>query len=364
MELVRCPTATTSMTVSCLSMCSDMQRIAKVINAERVFGRKTREELTDKIQLEFPEWDLKTAQQQLWGYELRMFVKSRKRSLIDDFESNTNNVLSALTSAVRQRSELIDSEARAALLAEERAKEQNTRHEHLEKLRDEKKERDAVDLERQLAESAALAAAQEEINKKREAEFNNRLRKLADFRQQKAAEEEQASREREAAAIEDLRKHELLMKEGKTRVEYREQELTKRLNEVRAAKAQAEHEKQMRAAVLNAIAASVAPLVERDANRLVKATCSSSSVTDPKLVNEEFANQTRQNGYTDDQIVQDKRFQLTEALGQAGLLNTEYARQVIFNAAPKGPSVTSLQTQRSNPLHVSYKPAGDSRDIK
>ena len=356
-----CETATVSM--SGTSTASESQRLSKIINSERVFGHKTRDSLTDKIQMEFPEWDLKTAQYQLWTYELRMFSKTRKRALIDEFDLNIGNILTALTSAVRQRSELIDSENRTAVLNAERERQQDARHKLLQKLRDEKRDRDATSLEQQLAESAELAAAQEELDRKRESEFNSRLRKLAEFKEQRAADEEKAALERDAAAVEDIRKHSILMKENKERVEYREQELTKKLHEIRAAKAQEEHEKQMRAAVLNTIAASVAPLVERDPNRVSKPTCSSSSVTDPQLINEAFVGQTRQNGFTDDQIVRDKRFQLTEALGQAGLLNTDYARKIIFSAAPKGPAVSGLQTTASNPLHVNYLPSSDVRDM-
>ena len=82
-------------------------------------------------------------------------------------------------------------------------------------------------------------------------------------------------------------------------------------------------------ALLDQMAAAVAPLVPRDPARVSAPTAASSAITPPS-----GAAFCAVHGYNTQQLLSDQRFRLLEALGEAGLRGTDHAAQAISRLPP------------------------------
>eukprot|EP00967_Tisochrysis_lutea_P035943 scaffold43178_cov33-Tisochrysis_lutea.AAC.3 len=238
----------------------------------------------------------------------------------------------------------MQAEARAALDA--RRQHLASELAELEKLRERRRTEEAAEA----AEAEALAKQVEEARERRAAAERAHKRALIEEYRREQSSAEQAAEEvraREAAA---RREEELKQAEHNLeRVKYRQEQLQAKIDERRAAAAHAqalgdEQARRLEAVRERAIAA-MGDLT--DPERLHKPTFASSAAPLPNTVL--FA----ATGYTESTLMKDMRYKLGVALSNAGLANTNYARQILTSeklTQPRRPDAIVSSVPFSHPI--------------
>ena len=310
----------------------------------------TRGEILIRLGAAFPDTPKAVLSEELWMWERKRYSKQTLRATILDAETRIQNILNALQTALEERCDMYLTEEKLRIAREEREAKSEARQLHIAQLR-EKHQQQVDNLQLKALEKEAdeelLRAAEETL---KDAEFKKRLVKLAEHRSRQEEERfasYEAARQRQR---EEAETHAVLSRRNSERVAFRTEEYYEKQHEKHLNLIQRTEAESARLSLLDDIAKSVAPEVQRSALRAVSGTASSLCASDPQLINEIAKVQI--GGFTNEQVLKDKRFKLTEALSKAGLLNTEYAREVISGAMPRKASNAGLLTTKQNPLQI------------
>lgn len=328
--------ATGSNVASSSAFSSTTSRSASVTTGTTdLTSNKSKELFHHRIQLEFPN----LSQHQIVSICRAIAEESKVATLlnarikkvtaeIDQLLQNLKSALQAEEASVFIERERIEWAAAEAARKAEAMKE-------LESLREAKQLRDAAALEERLAVEEAQKAEDARKAALRQAEFDERLRRLAVYQQEKAQLEE---REKVLAAeearilAEEERQRSLY---NKARVAARDKKTQEALDQVRLEKLEIEQKLAEKEAqkerFFSAVQAKLG--VARDPQRAIQLTESKKNTEAQfQLLGEATAgHRLGRHGFTDEDIVKDPRFRIHQALLSAGLQNTAYARDLISN---------------------------------
>ncbi|XP_063673735.1 coiled-coil domain-containing protein 148-like [Bolinopsis microptera] len=190
------------------------------------------------------------------------------------------------------------------------------------------------------AEEKELSGYQERMNKER-AEFERRRAKQrkADKDKIQVFNEMKEDKQKEfERRLEQLKDKQAAMKKnklaaGKKRVDHRHELHDKKLEEQAAAEAQQHEEEQRRKEQLDKLAATVAVEAPYDPARVHRDT----KATTARLKESDYIGKFqlfKVVGYEDSAISGDMRWKVEKALRNAGLMTTDYGRQIMKNIAP------------------------------
>ncbi|GFO50389.1 coiled-coil domain-containing protein 148-like [Plakobranchus ocellatus] len=197
---------------------------------------------------------------------------------------------------------------------------------------------EALQIEAQLNEERRQKAEEREALD-REAEQKKRSKekqKIEEFKQ----EQDRQRLEKEEAAEKRLKELKKLMAEqsvhDKERIHFREQQLTNKIEERRKKEQEKAKEAEDLEARLEALREQVRIIAESDPSRTQQPTKAWDARLHPEEEEEIHLMEPlfKMHGYTSKQITSDHRVKLETRLREAGLHNTDYARQVIRGATP------------------------------
>ncbi|CAH1239117.1 CCDC148 [Branchiostoma lanceolatum] len=174
---------------------------------------------------------------------------------------------------------------------------------------------------------------EEEKEKKRRAKDHKRLVEFYEEKQKARAVAAEADRRR----MEEL--HKLMAEQAehdKERVKYREEQIEKKTQQKREAQERQEEEERQKERRLEALRQMVEPHVEVDPVRMMGDTTASKARMGVGA--EEDINIQKPlfhlHGFTDQQVASDNRVRVEQALREAGLHTSEYARHILKDIAP------------------------------
>ncbi|KAK3799506.1 hypothetical protein RRG08_052691 [Elysia crispata] len=197
---------------------------------------------------------------------------------------------------------------------------------------------EALQLELQLNEERRQIAEEREAREK-EAEQRKRNKDKQQIEEFKKEQLRQRS-EREEAAEKRLRELEKIMAEqavhDKERIQFREKQLTEKLEERKRKEKEKEKESEELEARLEALREQVRVIAESDPTRTQQPTKAWDAHLHPEEEEEAPLLEPlfKMNTYTSKQITSDHRVKLENRLREAGLHKTDYARTVIRGATP------------------------------
>lgn len=315
---------------------------------------RTKEELYDRIRFEFPSISAADARWHVSSLLAQRQEKHRLQSLLRDLKANVE----ALFAQLRQVAEAEEAlwhveELRLQALAAEDAEREAKRRE-IESMRAAKKEQEALRLEAQMAEEAKIKALQAAKQRRLDEEYRERLQRLTEFQEAKAAlEEAQLAIEAEERA-EREREREAQAQHNAERVAARRQQYEAKMDTLRLNALMLEEEKTAREEALEAFYAQAerAIGVERDPERVLKPTVASQQEDSYVPVNQQA--RTKQTGFSDDKIVNDPRVKIHNALVSAGLQHTSYGRSMLRQGLHQSAATAQNATSAANPLRSNY----------
>lgn len=308
-------------------------------------SNKMKELLHHRIKLEFPHLTPSQIVSICRSIALEEKQTSRLKVIIKKGSNDVSHLLTQLKEAlVAEEAAAMSERERIAWLAMEAEKKANSMRE-LQHLRAIKQEKDAQLLEKQMAEEEARSVEEEKKNAIRKAEYDERLKKLAIYQQEKQQlEEREAALKKEEEAILAKEQHERGLY-NKTRVAARDKQTQDKLDNLRLERLEIEQEKAEKAAKMERFFEKVEQRigVERDPQRVIQLTEAKKNVVGKELlVNQSAAaaafnlagrgggkTQTSRHGFSDDAIIKDPRYRIHQALLSAGLQHTQYARTLV-----------------------------------
>eukprot|EP01012_Entosiphon_sulcatum_P040061 TRINITY_DN53694_c0_g1_i1.p1 TRINITY_DN53694_c0_g1~~TRINITY_DN53694_c0_g1_i1.p1 ORF type:complete len:551 (-),score=120.21 TRINITY_DN53694_c0_g1_i1:61-1713(-) len=301
-----------------------------------------RSDFLDRLRVELRQRSVSEIHAHWWAQERLRFLRQRLRVARTEhaelLESLCLNARQALAAAHALHVSNQEREMEKQRLQAERESLQAKLAE-CELQKQEKKERQAAEKLQQQAEEAEKARIERE---RYEEHVRAQLEKLQKFREQEAEEQRrlaQIRKEEEELEAEQKRR---LMERNAQRVTYREDEWERKRLAAESKRAALEMERKAREERLQALANQVKIVAESDPQRLLQATECFRNREDADVTGK--PNIFQHNGYTNDVLAKDHRFRLQEALGKAGLLHTDYARQIVLSAAPARPPRPDMRT--------------------
>lgn len=305
-------------------------------------GLSTRALFFDRLQYDLPHY----TRQQLLAHEAFVdayeFYDKRRRATERDWRTNrealVRDAIGSLEASARIQQERLSKDAeqeRWRQICVDRAQRVLAwRKERLARIAEEERLQDEARMKEE------QRRAMEDIKMKEENE--RRSREIQEYRESKLR-EARAKEEMYAERVRMLQPVvEAQAKRNAERVEHRHDEYELKLEALRLAEQRKLEEQAALEARLDALRSLVQVNVEADPERLVSHTVASKAAMKEGLEHREWieqhAGQLQRGlavaGYSDAQIMSDKRFRLQQALHAAGLANSEYARQVLKGVEP------------------------------
>ncbi|XP_078572645.1 coiled-coil domain-containing protein 148-like isoform X2 [Branchiostoma floridae x Branchiostoma japonicum] len=200
--------------------------------------------------------------------------------------------------------------------------------------------------EQMAIEAAVKARMREEEEERRQMEEEKEKKRRAKDHQRLVEFYEEKQRARAVAAEADRRRmeelHKLMAEQAehdKERVRYREEQIEKKTQQRREAQERQEEEERQKERRLEALRQMVEPHVEVDPVRMMGNTTASKARMG--IGAEEDINIQKPlfhlHGFTDQQVASDNRVRVEQALREAGLHTSEYARHILKDIAPPRP---------------------------
>eukprot|EP01062_Namystynia_karyoxenos_P035486 TRINITY_DN2597_c2_g1_i1.p1 TRINITY_DN2597_c2_g1~~TRINITY_DN2597_c2_g1_i1.p1 ORF type:complete len:672 (+),score=269.05 TRINITY_DN2597_c2_g1_i1:74-2017(+) len=333
------------------------EQFAAACRAHWAGGEAPRQQLSERLEIEFGgRRTRREVQQRLWDFERARYARQRCAAAVEEARRDIDRLGRAMQEALATAAQLHEAREAAAREQQARAREREALQARLGELRGERAAREAQRLEDELLrrEQEELAARAEQ--QRHDEYVREQLERLAEHRARQAESDAALRRLREEEAELAARELQERQQRNEARTAFRRDELARHRAELDHKRRELEREREQRDRALDALAATVAPEVERDAKRVLRPTAASAAVGDGDLLHEHT--RVRVNGYTNADLLKDKRFRLTEQLAKAGLLNTQYAREVIYGAYSCGKTAARAMqaTTAANPMHVPYNP--------
>lgn len=266
--------------------------------------------------------------------------KKRSAELLESFEE-----AAVAEKEVTKMQSRIEEEARAR---EERR--QKTQRE-LERLRAVRREKDTARRAEEEARRMEDEEKHQEVLRIREAEFQERLRRLREYQEQQSQLQEMERAVQQAIAEENALKRAMQQEHNAKRVEERKREYEE--------KCLLRKRRQQEVEELNAARKRTLEAFFQGVERRLGVTCDTQRVLQPTVSSQQnvsfvsFSEAAHCNvpGFTADDLMRDPRFRLQLALLEAGLHQTSYGREVLS----RGFQVPAAQRpSEDNPLRMEY----------
>ncbi|XP_019635187.1 PREDICTED: coiled-coil domain-containing protein 148-like [Branchiostoma belcheri] len=322
-------------------------------------GWKTEDHWVFQVVLEQYPHDL-PHRRQLYLDRLRKHLPRKTRAALVSHEAwysayrlYHDQIRSVRHSWTRDRAELMG-KARATFAAvctaHEQAREARIKHQEQEDicavLREQLHYWQEIKREQMAIEAAIKARMREEEEERRQMEEKKEKLRRAKDHQRLVEFYEEKQRARAVAAEADRRRMEELQKlmaeqaeHDKERVKYREEQIEKKHQRRKEAQERQEEEEREKERRLEALRQMVEPHVEVDPVRMMGDTTASKARMG--IGTEEDINIQRPlfhlHGFTDQQVASDNRVRVEQALREAGLHTSEYARHILKDIAPPRP---------------------------
>ncbi|KAF8299750.1 hypothetical protein TcYC6_0064670 [Trypanosoma cruzi] len=309
------------------------------------------EELYDRVQRALPHLSKMSARRVVDEALRQKRGRVYMRSVTLQYKKRTTELLESFKKAVMAEEEIM--KMRNAISEEARMREerQQKTQEELERLRIAREAKDAS----RRAEEEAKKMEEDEKHQKllciREAEFQERLRRLREYQEEQRELQEKERVVQQALAEENALKKAIQKDHNAKRVEERKKEYEEKC---RLRKKHQEEMEELRKAHQRTLETFFKGIERRlgvtyDAERVLQPTTSSQQSV--PFVSFSEASQFNVHGYTVDDIMKDPRFRLQLALMEAGLHQTPYGREVIS----RGYHVPAAQRpSEDNPLRMEY----------
>ncbi|EKF26427.1 hypothetical protein MOQ_009877 [Trypanosoma cruzi marinkellei] len=309
------------------------------------------EELYDRVQRALPHLSKMSARRVVDEALRQKRERVYMRSVILQYKKRSTELLESFKKAVMAEEEIM--KMRNAIREETRMREerQQKAQEELERLR---VIREAKDASRRAEEEAKKAEEDEKHQKLlcvREAEFQERLRRLKEYQEEQRELQEKERVIQQALAEENALKKAIQKEHNAKRVEERKKEYEEKCRSRRKHQEEMEELRKAHQKTLETFFKGIERRlgVTCDAERVLQPTTSSQQSV--PFVSFSEASQFTLHGYTVDDVMKDPRFRLQLALMEAGLHQTPYGREVIS----RGYHVPAAQRpSEDNPLRMEY----------
>lgn len=310
-----------------------------------------RKELQQRVAIAFPRMtpqEVRLVVDEVVGLRHR---QARCRTMALDYRAATDRILAAYEAALQASAESL---ALFQELEEERALRQRSQealHAELALQREAHTRRLSAQLQEKEAERLAAKRAADARRAQYEAEFQQRLRELAEYEARKAEAAAMAKEVEEMLQAEADAEKAVAKERNKERVQYRQSEFEAKREARRQKEAESAMLRHQRDAALERFFEHVHRSlgVQRDEARVTQATVSSSQ-TVPFVSLAEHA-LTHPHGFSDEEVMSDVRARLFQALCEEGLQSTPYGREVASRDFYVSPAQRASDT---NPFRGSY----------
>ncbi|KEG10320.1 coiled-coil domain protein [Trypanosoma grayi] len=275
----------------------------------------------------------------------------RVRSVALQYKKKSSELLDSFEKAISAEEDVMKMQICMAEETKQREERQQKTHEELERLRAVRDARDAARREEETAKRTEEEEKQQQILRLREAEFQERLKRLQEYQEQQRQLQEKERAVQQAMAEEEALKKAIEREHNAKRVEERKREYEEKCRVRRRHQEEAEEFRAAREKTLEAFFKGVERKlgVTCDAGRVLQGTASSQQ--NVPYVSFSEAAQCVVHGYTVNDIMRDPRFRLQLALMEAGLHQTPYGREVLSS----GFHVPAAQRpSEDNPLRMEY----------
>eukprot|EP00760_Papus_ankaliazontas_P002505 PhM_4_TR11047/c0_g1_i1/m.87622 len=313
--------------------------------------QKTCAEVLQRLRVEFPSVPQAALREAFMARQRRKYTARKKRALymqckkkIEELAENMREVFYSRREVARLQSEF-DAEDVEMKRQQEKTKAALDVMKENKKVRDEEAHR--AEAERQAAADREAAAREAQLF----AEYQKRVQALSRHRELKEAEaQRQRELDAEQKAIDDQRAQ-LQKEHNAARVQARELELQRKRDKEALDRLMREEEQEHLEEKLEKLRMRVQQElgvadVQRDKDRVVQPTASRLAEDGYVGLREQAGRGQGIRGFTTEHLMKDPRFRVQEALANAGLLATGYARQLMttFGPAQRNAGAVAMNT--------------------
>ncbi|ORC86939.1 coiled-coil domain protein [Trypanosoma theileri] len=273
------------------------------------------------------------------------------RSIMLYYRRKISELLESFEKAIAAEEEIVKLQVSIQEESRLRGERQQKTHEELARLRALREERDAIRRNEEEAKRMEEEKKQQEILRIREAEFQERLKRLQLYQEQQKLLQEKERAVQQAAAEEEELKKMMQREHNAKRVEERRLEYEEKCRQRKKHQQEVEELKAAREKNLENFFKGVERRlgVTSDPERVLQGTVSSQQSV--PFVSSSQAAKVTVNGYTMNDVMRDPRFRLQIALMEAGLHQTPYGREVMC----RGFHVPAAQRPSDeNPFRMKY----------
>jgi len=316
----------------------DQQRLDTIIES---MGAVTCAEALQRLRVEFPTVAQPSLREAFMARQRKRFAAQKKKLIVKDCRQKVERICECMAEVFMARRE-----ATAMLLEREREDRRDQAKaealkDQLEVARTERRIRDTVKEKLEAEQREKEQRELEAVRARRYKEFQDRVLALEEHKRKEALLQQQLAEEEEARLMLEAERDELQRGVNAARVKVREEELQRRrdrksLNKLlKEAELEDQRDRLERLVQLAREDLGVES-VERDPSRILQDTANSNVSKEQKFVSLQEAAGRGQaiQGYTTEKVIKDPRFRMQEALAQAGLLTTAYARNLLSTGPP------------------------------